>query len=48
MERYSMKIARDWLGEMVFVVFDHVEGVTVASFENLAEAQEFMENQRLG
>jgi len=48
MERYSMKIARDWLGEMVFVVIDNVENVTVASFENLAEAQEFMENPHLG
>ncbi len=48
MQRYSIRTSRDWLGEIVFNVFDHVENVTVASYENLAEAQEFIANPHLG
>lgn len=44
MKRYSIKINRDHLGEMVFDVIDHVLDLTVARYENLAEAQEFIIN----
>jgi hypothetical protein len=44
MKRYRIKISRDHLGEMIFNVFDRYQNVTVASFENLAEAQEFIFN----
>lgn len=48
MKRYRIRISRDHLGEMIFNVFDRYQNVTVASFEDLADAQEFIFNPRLG